>query len=135
MAFYNTLSIIKHVSVRLKRIHKINASQIRGKLVKCPEKTFDYLFLCTKYQHMIMNALKHILYAIYAPKCNRQNDRMLHLLHMCNISGLLNVTCTSGYSHNIETNFKPPCIILHKTNYTGKVTHNYPSLSFFSPGF
>ena len=54
--------------------HKVNASQIYGKLVKCQEQIFDYLFLCSKYQHT--STLKQVIYCVcnictqtYQAKC------------------------------------------------------------------
>ena len=62
--------------------HKVRASLIHGKLVKCPEQIFDYLFLCSRYQHT--NALKQATYLICTirTQCNRQSARMLYLVHI-----------------------------------------------------
>ena len=53
--------------------HKVSASQIHGKWVKCTEKIVNYLFFYSKYQHTC--ALKQVTYRIcnICIQCNSNN--------------------------------------------------------------
>ena len=46
-------------------------------------KIFDYLFLCSKYQHI--RALNQLTYPVcnIRTQCKRQSARTLYILHMC----------------------------------------------------